>query len=136
MSERQFSNIAGEEGEYAMASEAPPGVLEKPAFRNGELVAPGSGTKGASIPEFYDQATGIAWDSKNYAINTDAGRARLIENITQQYAERLVNLPAGSQQVFVVEARMPGVTPEMLEELRADIASASGIAPANIVFRR
>ena len=75
-------------------------------------------------------------DVKNYEIETIEGQTRLVKNVIRQITKRAANLPKGSRQGLVIDARGQTVTPNQMAALRARIVRVSSglVAPDDIVF--
>ncbi|AOZ96931.1 hypothetical protein [Butyrivibrio hungatei] len=94
-----------------------PDYAEQVSFLNGEKVP--YGTKGSVRPDFYK--TGSSIDVKNYDLVTSNGRNRLINNISRQYEQRILNLPKNTKQSVLIDIRGQIIEQNNLDALYDDI---------------
>ena len=81
------------------------------SFMNGKEVP--YGTKGSVRPDYYK--SGFSVDIKNYNVASASGRSNLARNIEAQYNQRIENLPDGTQQAVLIDARGQNVSiPELI----------------------
>jgi hypothetical protein len=75
-------------------------------------------------------------DVKDYEIETIEGQTRLVKNVVRQMSKRAANLPKGSRQGLVIDARGQTVTQNQMASLRARIVRVSNglVAADDIVF--
>lgn len=91
------------------------------------------GTKGSSRPDFYTDGSSI--EVKNYKITTSEGRSRLINNISNQVNKRITDLPDGTSQTIIIDARGQDVSNEILRNIRDSIIEKSN-TNVTIQFKR
>lgn len=62
------------------------------------------GTKGSVRPDFYNKLSGHCVDVKNYTITTSSGRSSLINNVVEQYNNRVSIFPEGTRFEVVIDS--------------------------------
>lgn len=100
-----------------------PKYNQQVSFLNGKEVP--YGTKGSSRPDFYRNGTSI--EVKNYAVLTESGKKSLVQNISKQVRQRVVNLPAGTKQVIIIDVRGQTISHSALKQLRNSILEKCSI---------
>ena len=100
-----------------------PKYNQQVSFLNGKVVP--YGTKGSSRPDFYRNGTSI--EVKNYAVLTESGKKSLVQNISKQVRQRVVNLPAGTKQVIIIDVRGQTISHSALKQLRNSILEKCSI---------
>jgi len=112
----------------------PKDFTEQRSFVDGKEVR--RGASGSTRPDNYSDALRLSVDVKNYGIKTIRGQTRLVKNIVEQVTQRAANLPKGSRQGLVIDARGQAVTPNQIAALSARIVRESGglVALDDIVF--
>ncbi|UZQ52262.1 hypothetical protein [Clostridium kluyveri] len=147
-SEDLFSLIKGEGNQGVAKAE---NIPNRPSWRQSELDVQSDfpdydpqksfidggevpyGTKGSSRPDFYTDGSSI--EVKNYKITTPEGRSRLINNISNQVNKRITDLPDGTSQTIIIDARGQDVSNEILRNIRDSIIEKSN-TNVTIQFKR
>lgn len=80
------------------------------------------GTPNSIRPDFYNEATGHFIDVKNYTVTTSSGRDSLINNVVNQYKNRINYLPEYHTYEVVIDVRGQNWTQDMLNEIVAKIS--------------
>jgi hypothetical protein len=136
LQERQFSNLVGEEAEAALAEEVPPTAEPQISFKGGKRVP--TAERNSVRPDFWDEPSRTAYESKAYDLNDPAELENMIDDISSQVKNRVRQLPNGSTQVVVVEARGFDLSDVEVDALRQEIYEACGerVKLNDIRFRR
>lgn len=86
------------------------------------------GTPGSTRPDIAvtDPESGVitAIEVKNYELGNNASVEKLCTVITAQVSHRVENMPPGTQQIIVIDVRGQNLTPERIEEIKAQIKAA------------
>ncbi|WP_229804756.1 LysM peptidoglycan-binding domain-containing protein [Paludibacterium paludis] len=98
------------------------GYRPQVSFKNG-LEVP-YGTKGSVRPEYYRD--GMSVEVKNYDVETEAGRLRLVRNVVNQAAQRLSNLPENTVQNLTIDVRGQSISRGELNRMLESIERKSG----------
>ena len=84
---------------------------------DGQLTEVSWGTSGSIRPDFYNQLTGHCVDIKNYTITTSSGRNSLVNNVVNQYNQRISILPDNTNYEVVIDVRGQEWTQDMLDDI-------------------
>jgi hypothetical protein len=107
-----------------------PGYREQVSFKNGSEVK--HGTKNSSRPDFY--INGHSIEVKNYKLTTSSGRNNLIRNVSEQINKRMTDLPNGTKQTVIIDARGQNVSRETLKDIKNKILEKTNGA-GEIIFK-
>ncbi len=112
------------------------GFRSQVAFKNGEEVAPS--VTGSVRPDHSSALVRLAVEIKNYNISTPKGRRDLVRRIGKQVALRSVELPPGTRQGIIIDARGQTIAPGVLEDLEGRISARTRgvISPDNIYVQQ
>ncbi|NUQ63848.1 MAG: hypothetical protein HUU20_15330, partial [Pirellulales bacterium] len=103
------------------------------SFRNGQPAAPNS--RGSTRPEYFER--GNSFEVKNFDLTTRAGRANLVrKTVEQALSSRLPNLPRGTVQNIIIDARGQTLDPQVMRQIAQDLQIRSGgvIQARNVQF--
>jgi hypothetical protein len=85
------------------------------SFRNGVEVP--YGTKGSVRPDYFGFQGSSSVEVKNYNVETQFGRDRLVNNVSEQAVFRAANLPSGSGQSIYIDVRGQNVPRQQLNDV-------------------
>lgn len=88
---------------------------------NGKFVRAQYGELGSIRPDFYNELTEHCVDIKNYTVTTTSGRNNLVNNVVNQYDNRINILPASTKYEVVVDVRGQSWSQDMLDDILSRI---------------
>ncbi len=92
---------------------------EQKSFKNRKEVK--YGTPGSSRPDLYKKGHSV--EVKNYKIDTPEGKSRLVNNVTEQYKQRLTDLPKGTKQTVIIDTRGQKLTAQDISKINNKLKS-------------
>jgi hypothetical protein len=135
-------------GTGILPGEVPPASTFRPEVSyKGGLEVP-MRTRGSSRPDHFatvkitepaaqrTRTERYAIETKNYRIETPAGRQRLVRTLGRQLRHRARQLPTGTRQIVVVDVRGRSITHTQQEALATQISIATGgaVRASDVVF--
>jgi Pre-toxin TG len=107
-----------------------PGYRDQVSFKDGVEVQ--HGTKNSSRPDFYIKGHSI--EVKNYNLTTPSGRSNLVRNVSKQINKRINDLPSGTKQTVIIDARGQNISRDVLRDVRNRINERTN-GVAEIIFK-
>ena len=114
---------------------------QQSVFLDGEQLDGPRRVKGSSVPEYYDYGgtpdlPGQSYEVKSFNLSTEAGQQNMVYKTVNQAVPRAGNLPEGSVQNIIIDARGQTVTLEQMSQIRQALEAKSGgvIQAENVSF--
>lgn len=111
----------------------PPNAEPQKSFKNRTADDVRYGEPGSVRPDYWDEASKTAFEVKNYDLNKNLNGLK--NSIKDQYPKRMVNLPPGSNQKYIIDIRGQQLT-RSLDDIIKELTSIPGIPlkPDDITF--